>query len=60
MHFLQHIKQKKDKDIALVYRLAHICINNKPTGVFSQDFPLPRGYLDTALAVSLCPKAHMK
>jgi hypothetical protein len=46
--------------MALQTRLAHARIDDIPIPVFSQDDPLPGGYLGTALTSSLCPKAHLK
>ncbi len=59
IHKLQTIKSKKDRDMALETRLAHVRINDTPIPVLSQDELLPGGYLGTALA-SLCPRAHLQ
>ena len=60
IHKLQLIKSKKDRDMALQTRLAHVRINDTPIPVLSQDEPLPGGYLGTALTSSLCPKEHLQ
>jgi len=35
-------------------------VGHTPISIISQDDPLPRGYLGTALTDSLNPKAHLK
>ena len=60
IHKLQNIKTKKDRDMALQTRLAHVRIGGTPIPILSQDDPLPGGYLGAALTASFCPKAHLK
>jgi hypothetical protein len=60
LHGLQSIRKKTCKDDALRARLAHGSPGGQLIGVLSQDEPLPRGYLGTALTDSLCPDAHLK
>ena len=57
---LQSFREKTDRDDALKARLAHITLGGQRIGVLTQDEPLPRGYLGTALTASLCPDAHLR
>jgi len=57
---LQALKRKKYRDCALQTRLANIRVGRTPISIISQDDPLPRGYLGTALTASLSPKSHLK
>jgi hypothetical protein len=57
---LQFFRKKSDRDDALRARLAHITLGGQRIGVLTQDEPLPRGYLGTALTASLCPDAHLR
>jgi len=55
---LQAIPRKRDRDVALRSRLAHVTLAGRPIGAFTQDEILPGGYLGTSLTASLSPEAH--
>jgi hypothetical protein len=59
IHELQSITNKKERDAALLARLAHIQLAGRPIGALTQDEPLPGGYLGTSLTASLSPEAHL-
>jgi len=57
---LQAIPRKRDRDDALRARLAHVNMAGRSIGSFTQDEPLPGGYLGISLTVSLCLDAHLR
>ena len=59
IHELQSIPRKRDRDVALRSRLAHITLAGSSIGALTQDEPLPGGYLGTSLTASLSPAAHL-
>jgi hypothetical protein len=59
IHELQAIPPKRDRDVALRSRLAHVTLAGRPIGALTHDEPLPGGYLSTSLTASLSPKAHL-
>ena len=59
IHELQAIPPKRNRDVALRSRLAHVTLAGRPIGALTQDEPLPGGYLGTSLTASLSPKAHL-
>jgi hypothetical protein len=58
-HELQSILRKRYRDIALRSRLAHVKLAGRPIGAFTQNEPLPCGYLGTYATASLSPEAHL-
>jgi len=54
IHELQTIPQKRDRDVALRSRLAHVTLAGRPIGALTQDEPLPGAYLGTSLTASRC------
>ena len=56
---LQSISKKRERDAALLARLAHVQLAGRPIGALTQDEPLPGGYLGTSLTASLSPEAHV-
>ena len=59
IHELQAIPPKRDRDVALRSRLAHVTLAGRPIGALNHDEPLPGGYLGTYLTTSLSPEAHL-
>ena len=57
-HELHSIPRKRDRDVALRSRLAHVTLTGRPIGALTQDEPLLDGYIDTSLTTSLSPEAH--
>jgi hypothetical protein len=59
IHALQAILRKRDRDVALRSRLAHVTLADHPIGALTQDEPLPGVYVGTSLTASLSPKAYL-
>ncbi len=59
IHELESIPKKRDRDTALLSRLANVQLAGRPIGALTQDKPLPGGYFGTALTASLSPEAHL-
>ena len=59
IHELKSIPNKRERDEALLARLAHVQLHGHPIGGLTQDEPLPGGYLGTSLTASLSPEAHL-
>jgi hypothetical protein len=59
IHDLHAISNKKERDDALLARLAHVKLAGLPIGALTQDEPLPGGYLGTSLPASSSPRAHL-
>jgi hypothetical protein len=56
---LQAIPQKRERDVALRSRLAHVTLAGRPIGTLAQDESLPGAYLGTSLTAFLSPEAHL-
>jgi len=56
---LQTSLRKRGMYDALRARLAHVKLAGRSIGSLTQDEPLPRGCLGTALTASLCKDAHL-
>jgi hypothetical protein len=59
IHALQVIPNKRDRDVTLFSRLAHVTLAGRPISALTQDEPLPGGYLGTSLTASMSPEAHL-
>ena len=58
IHALQAIPQKRDRDVALRSRQAHVTLAGRPIGAIIQNEHLPGRYIGTSLTASLSPGAH--